>query len=259
MNKIAIITPVCIQNDKILNIYLSNVETYKVIVPTKAYILCNRLNIEREKFELLLSDANSLVEFQVITDKERSVGGSWNYGVKLAIEEGFEFFHVLACDIGFHENCQKKLYKMFEEENFEILSSRNFSESFGQTHIDEGVDFSSVVLRKTTIEKYGWFDKEYKPAYFEDNDYMARFKALNGKYGSNLKAIHFHYGSATIRTDAEMAHHVNHWFNANRSRYLDKWGSIENPFATPYNSGNSVGWWREQDQHCYMPWSGIHE
>jgi hypothetical protein len=79
-----------------------------------------------------------------------------------------------------------------------------------------------------TIDEFGWFDHNFKPAYFEDNDYYTRI--VQG--GGNCRLIHHakykSEGSQTIKLEPEAAHHVRHWFEINRKRYAEKWG-IPNP------------------------------
>src|ERR1700722_10504508 len=110
----------------------------------------------------------------------------------------------------------------------------------------------------TTIERHGWFDSGYKPAYAEDNDYYTRV-VLGGE---ECRVVHaarfFHHGSMTIRLDPEAAHHVRHWFETNLRRYRDKWGAASMPrdrdevlrtcFRHPYNDASKpLWWWPDQD------------
>ena len=67
----------------------------------------------------------------------------------------------------------------------------------------DGCDFACFLLRRRTIERHGWFDAGYRPAYAEDNDYYTRV-VLGGE---DCRVVHaarfFHHGSMTIRSDTE--------------------------------------------------------
>jgi hypothetical protein len=269
MGKLAIVTPVVLQTPEMLNIYLSNLRTYVPAVETKVYVVLNRINIPIDHLHTLLKDANSKLTYELVSDKERSVAGAWNYGIKASLAEGIETFQILAADIALHPDAMKILYGLIDSGSFDLISSLDFQNSFGKKGlVSNSCDFSSVMLNKKTIEKYGYFDKEYKPAYFEDNDYTTRIIVSGNNFYSTYDAVHYHYGSATIKTDAEMAHHVKHWFNSNKQRYIDKWGGQvthderlmrSSFYKTPYNSGKHISWWPGMDNPNYQVDGGIHE
>lgn len=264
-DKVAIITPIVLQTEKMLNIYLSNLATYNPIVDTKVFLIFNRNNFNLSELLDKFNAANPKVKYDLILDVERSVAGAWNYGIYKAMSEGINLYHIVAADIAFHPNCMKILYDKIINCEYDMVSSIDFQNSYGRTGVNNEVcDFSSVMLNNKTVEKFGWFDREYKPAYFEDNDYMVRAAVSGGKFCGCLDAVHYHYGSATIKVDSEMAHHVKHWFEKNRNRFKSKWGNdtdlkFDRYHKTPYNSGKDIGWWREQDNSGYSMIGGIHE
>jgi GT2 family glycosyltransferase len=69
------------------------------------------------------------------------------------------------------------------------------------------------------------------PAYFEDNDYYARIVLSGGACRVIHAARLFHHGSLTVKADAEMAHHVQFWFERNGAYFGRKWG-VQMPEAT---------------------------
>lgn len=264
--KLAIITPILIQNDRILNLYLANLATYNSSCKTKIFAICNKLFIPSYIFKKLISD-NLIcpnIDVEVLHDKERSVAGAWNKGIQLAFSQGILQYHILSQDVALHPKCINILLK----DDLPIVSSVDNNNSVGQTHKFHSCDFSSVMIKKEVIDKFGWFDKEYKPAYYEDNDYVARL-IVNGHYPySDCSAIHYTPGSATIKLDAEAAHHANHWGGQNKQRYLDKWGKLCDDYEElrnnckkhPFNTeGKPVSWWPEQSKPNYDVGGGIHE
>ena len=86
--------------------------------------------------------------------------------------------------------------------------------------------FSCFMLTPEVVEKVGYFDESFYPAYFEDNDYAYRM-SLAGLLTKvrQVKTGMKHIGSATITafTPEQLAkHHRN--FNKNSEYYTQKWG-----------------------------------
>jgi GT2 family glycosyltransferase len=110
----------------------------------------------------------------------------------------------------------------------------------GRDHIDasvatDGADFTCFMIRPATLRQHGFFDANFRPAYFEDNDYYGRVVLGGGKCRVVHAAQFFHHGSMTVRSDPEIAHHVNYWFERNREYFRCKWG-----IAHPENSAEGV-------------------
>lgn len=255
--ELGIIVPVWLQEERLLRILRKNVQTYNPILDTNLYIVINRLR-GHEPADLeksLLGDFIHGKAVHVINEKERSVAGAWNRGIREALNDGCKYLYIVALDISLHSLCLSNLISsLIYNTEYDMISSVDFQQGIGLTGFVKGCDFSSVIFRKETIEKYGWFDKEYKPAYFEDNDYVTRIILGGGQVTSCYDAVHYHLGSATIKMDGECAHHVRHWFPLNQRRYVEKWGHgvsddsefIKNHFfKTPYNSGKPLHWWKE--------------
>jgi len=266
---IAIIVPACLQVREIFEILRENIRSFRHDAVRTIIVLCNRLSLmQPSTLESLLSLEVGL-PVQVVADKERSVAGAWNYGIELALKAGLEQFLITAVDVAFTRSTVDKLLEFGRshgETDIWSGTETTLSDDGGQSHRD-ACDFSCVMLRRGTIERHGWFDKEFKPAYFEDNDYVTRL-VLNGNIPKQLlDARHFHQRSLTVRLDPEMAHHVGHWFGTNEARFHAKWRSkiddyrliAEICFKTPFNSGKPTNWWPEQMKVGYSPSAGIHE
>ena len=269
VNPISVVIPVCLQNTEMLDLFRANLGTFTHDSIGRIIVICNRLSImEASTLEALLQQ-DSAAPIQVVNDKERSVAGAWNRGMEISIDAGIDFFLISAIDVRLTSSTLDVMLR-FGEENLHVpaWSSTANHELIGSPapSVDR-CDFSCVMLRRGTIEAHGWFDKEFKPAYFEDNDYATRLVLSQAFPQQVIGARHLHLGSATIKLDAEMAHHVRHWFNINGSRLLAKWGCRVDDYArvaacchnTPYNSGKPLSWWPEQDRPLYTASGGIHE
>lgn len=76
------------------------------------------------------------------------------------------------------------------------------------------------------VERVGFFDEAFFPAYFEDNDYARRMVAQKYIYRNLVQgACYTHYYSSTIQaySDEEKALH-NEQFSKNKAHYVEKWG-----------------------------------
>lgn len=199
-----------------------------------------------------------VVRVQVLPwDGARSVAASWNQGIKAAMNEGCDRFLIMANDCYWYPGAIQKLIEYGdspESRNTMIWSGYCFKggEEFQEPR--DGCDFTGFMIRKECIEQVGWFDEHYRPAYFEDNDYATRV-VLSGYDCRVIPSSRFDTpGSLTIRSDSEAAHHVGYWFDKNRARFREKWGTDRVPvsaedclsrcFRHPWNNASlPVSFW----------------
>jgi GT2 family glycosyltransferase len=83
--------------------------------------------------------------------------------------------------------------------------------------------YSSFALNRATLERVGYFDENFHPAYFEDNDHAYRC------YQEGLEVVHLinsskHEGSATIFGDQSYRDQNHKTFEKNKAYYIAKWG-----------------------------------
>ena len=92
------------------------------------------------------------------------------------------------------------------------------------------------MVNSSTIEKIGWFDEKFYPAYFEDNDYHYRIRMNGFKAVKTNQALYFHFGSRTIKDDEKVKEKCNIGYAANREYYIQKWGGEpgKETFKTPF-------------------------
>jgi GT2 family glycosyltransferase len=192
------------------------------------YIVCNRLHVCTK--EDLQTDLQQHFRGRVAVINEpgivRSVAGSWNEGARLAMTENVRYIAFIANDTRLREDCLDALMDFGERDGIDLWSgiSYNNRANIDVSSTTDGADFTCFVLRPSTLRRHGWFDPNFRPAYFEDNDYYARVVLGGGECRVVHAAQYYHHGSATIRLDPEAAHHVRYWFEANRSYFARKWG-----------------------------------
>lgn len=269
MKQVSIIISACIQIPALFDRFRENLRSFQHDRVGRIIVLCNRLSLmSAASLEAFLS-TDVKCPVQVIHDKERSVAGAWNRGVEIAREARFDTHLITAVDVSFTQSTMTQLTH-FEERHPEAdIWSSWASQEIAAPGIEstDGCDFSCFMIRNRTIDTYGWFDKEYKPAYFEDNDYVTRVVIGGGAPKCAVAARHNHQGSLTIKVDPEMAHHVRHWFGINHGRFCAKWKTKTDNYSaipnvchkTPFNSNKPITWWPEQDRPGYSPAGGIHE
>lgn len=123
-------------------------------------------------------------------------------------------------------------------------SPENFHEFRGDNEA-ESPDYSCFMIRpEEYLNKVGFFDENFSPAYFEDNDSHYRIN-LSGHVAMNVgMAPIYHYSSMSRLKPITNVTHDG--FVKNREYYVSKWGGTpgQETFKTPYNDPeNPVSYW----------------
>lgn len=100
-----------------------------------------------------------------------------------------------------------------------------------------GLQFRAAAFNRVAYEKIGVFDERFERAYWEDIDYIRRATLLGLEMGTLEESNIWHYGSATLALDPELAESNHAIFEQNRAYYEQKWGGLppNEQFQTPYN------------------------
>jgi len=170
------IIPVCLQVPHVFDQFRANLRTLRDAPVSRLIVVCNRLSLMRP--EVLHSFLATDVPFplEVVCDKERSVAGAWNRGIEIGLEMGHETFLITAVDVALRHGTVSRLCEFGQAHPETLLWSSRANDSPVDESIEaiDACDFSCFMLRKATIEKIGWFDKEFKPAYFEKSQHPGR-------------------------------------------------------------------------------------
>jgi GT2 family glycosyltransferase len=180
----------------------------------------------------------------------KGVSGAWNFGIYHAIHKlNCRYFLVCNNDSILHPQAIEILLKTIEAPNvvmatatdvsgripvaLDILKEKICVESF----LTECPDFSCFMLKKETIDKIGWFDEKFYPAYFEDNDYHYRINMAGLKAYKSNQALFFHFGSRTMQSSGYVKAVCNENFWKNNDYFIEKWGGPpgKETFKTPFN------------------------
>lgn len=222
-------------------------------------LVCNRLGFLPEDVERDVRQRCGLRPSRVVIVNEGDLGvaGGWNRGVREGMAWGADRFVILANDIEAEADAVEALVDYGDRRDRNRVAvwsgvATNDGAERDRRADAEGCDFSFFGLRRSTIERHGWFDEMFRPAYFEDNDYAARVVLAGEHHRYFYGARFYHHVSQTLKQDDEMAHHIRHWFAKNRERFARKWGrhpvgdemTILNTYnRSPFNSGQPLSWW----------------
>jgi len=102
-----------------------------------------------------------------------------------------------------------------------------------------GLGYSAYAINFEAVERVGWFDESYYPAYVEDCDWNWRAKLIGGVTIIDIPGASFHAGSQTIGGSSERRRANDRTYARNKDYHRSKWGSEpwEEKFETPFNGG----------------------
>lgn len=247
--RIGLVMPVVLQNRVLLDMTRKAVSKLRSSHEMRLYVICNRLHVltpEGLRRDLRQRFSGSLI---VVHEPgvERCVAAAWNYGCQRAISDRCDMIVIVANDTELKPECLDRLVSATAARRADLCSGISLS---GRTAIDasavtDGADFSCFAMLPDIWLRHGRFDENFKPAYFEDNDYYARIVLAGGSCAVVHGAQFFHHGSATVKNDPDMSRHVAHWFKKNKTYFSKKWG-VPDPendahgvrqkyFSTPFN------------------------
>ena len=103
---------------------------------------------------------------------------------------------------------------------------------------------SSFGIRASCVQKVGWFDENYVPAYCEDIDYDYRCRLL-GVHIENVGPVAVHHGSVTLKNSKHYQAENARSYPSNKRYYEAKWGGFvgDETYTTPFNRGGSPRDW----------------
>src|SRR5258705_6669830 len=183
----------------------------------------------------------TLVGVTVLSDPDSpSLGGNWNLGAAKAKELGCEAVLICNNDILFHsltiDNLVLRLEEARQNNEFVVVVSANnqrgnikpeeiFTLELAKENSEaEHPDFSCFLLDLKAWEFVGKFSQDYRPCYFEDNDFHTRLKLYGLKAIAITTAPYYHYGSIT-QNSVVGGLCTPPQFERNRAVFVDKFGT----------------------------------
>lgn len=159
-------------------------------------------------------------------NENRGVSGGWNEGLAMAIEDSMDAVFIVNDDVVFEAGTMTKM--LYGLHQYDMVTGYNTRDE-NYDHLDkpqfiDSPDFSCFVVDPINfVYKFGWFDTNFTPAYFEDNDMHYRMKISGGKAKKYTDAPFHHKGSVTQNWDGQQVV-TGTMFEANREYYRWKWG-----------------------------------
>lgn len=201
-----------------------------------------------EGFADLMASVDEPVLPIIIQNWKDNVGVSkgWNSGITIAIRRCCDLALICNDDILFDRGTIHKLRESLHEDQLDLVTPVNTRD--GHTTEEKEYhycpDFSCFMIRPDDfVARFGWFDTNFSPAYFEDNDMAYRMRLQGGKAFARTDAGFFHKGSVTQNWDGGQVV-TGPMFRANRRYYVQKWGGEPGmeKYVTPFNDDSKEAW-----------------
>lgn len=153
------------------------------------------------------------------------VGASWNLIIKA--NPWARWWCILNADV---EMADGDLEELTQQIKFHDVVTFSGMHAFG--------------IRASAIQKVGWFDENFVPGYFEDNDYHYRCQLMGVSYHQIVGGL-VHHGSMVIKGSERYRTENSRTFPQNRLYYEQKWGGPVGAerFTTPFDRGGSPRDW----------------
>lgn len=186
-------------------------------------------------FAELMSSIDTEVYPIIIPNWNDNIGVSkgWNAGLKRSIEVECDHAIILNDDVILRPGT---IEKIAYDSKADLVSATNLRDDEVHNGYDSHPDFSCFAVRPAEfVERFGWFDENFSPAYFEDNDMARRMIISGGVYTRDLSAGMMHKGSVTQNMDGPVV--TSQMFERNREYYIRKWGGQpgKERFTSPFN------------------------
>ena len=184
---------------------------------------------------------------------------AWNNGINKAIKDGCEFILVANDDVIFAPETIDLAVGWMSVGGpvFDLLGFTNVIDTFDdpfeivfverdQSYIPHNIPsanglysddmFSLFMIRANFFEKFGTFDENFDPAWWEDTDMLYRIKLLGGEvFQSPIPYVHRMHQSTKKLTQPLNSQNSGEY-------YVKKWGSarkdLNEAYRVPYNDSN---------------------
>ena len=195
----------------------------------------------------LISCINSVVSrifiprFFIIDNSKynQGVSASWNYGMKTAYSHNINIYLILNDDITLIEPIDRLVQEVINN-NLLLISGSHKTDN--DNELEGGGDYTCFACSYSLMDKIGWFDPAFYPAYYEDIDMDRRLKLAECK---THKSQFLHYeeqngiGSHTFMNSrgTPLEKTINDGYKHNKEYYIDKWGGDigDEKYSTPFN------------------------
>ncbi len=105
-----------------------------------------------------------------------------------------------------------------------------------------GLGFALFAQSPECVKRVGFYDENFWPAYYEDDDYAHRLRRAGIEPLSVLSEPVQHLGWATTRALGDRASYIHEQREVNARYFEAKWGSSGAHYAEPFDGKPPQGW-----------------
>jgi len=169
--------------------------------------------------------------------ENKGVSFAWNLGMRQAITMfDAKYFLIPNNDVLLHPTTIDRLIEAINLPRAVLTSATDYAGRVStpsdilktkppkKLELVEAPDFSCFMLKKETLDKVGFFDEKFFPAYFEDNDFHHRINLAGYRAIKTSRSIYFHFGSRTLKSTPNVKEKLNIGYSNNEAYYIKKWG-----------------------------------
>jgi hypothetical protein len=198
-----------------------------------------------DMFTEMMETVDTPVQLFVIDQwrNNRGVSWAWNEGMRRARSAGYKHAVIANDDLKFRPGSLRGIYDAIVDTGATLVSPNQQRHparvgTYEDMGIRSGADFFCFAIDiEQTVSGAGWFDEQFFPAYFEDNDMHRRMRLAGLTSLIHTGHIVFHEGSMTQKFDKKNPNVDGAKFEAVRSYYDLKWGGTpeHESYNTPFN------------------------
>ncbi|UMY15622.1 glycosyltransferase [Methylobacterium organophilum] len=192
--------------------------------------------------------------FRVVMHREnRGLSRSWNEGLRQAYDDGAELALLVNDDLHFVDDGFRKFVEFARTQEDYGLAFLHGLETGGSPYAGEVKvqGFACCVVTPQAIERIGWFDENFQPAYYEDFDYYRRRHLVGVRDVIASGVMAEHERSKTTRENPEVS--AGDPGARNLAYYTEKWGKPgEECHQTPFGEAaysNRISWEERGDPY----------
>lgn len=169
------------------------------------------------------------------------VGPAWNMGLLHAAQLQIDYAVVVNDDVVFEPGVIRQMCANLNK-GYDLVSPQNIT---GEQHPD-GLNFWCFGVKPAEfLRKFGTFDENFAPAYYEDDDMARRIRLKGGKILTLQDRIYHEVRGSDMGQEW-----VDAVYEKNQAYYIEKWGGLpgQERFPYPYNERiRTVAYWRKPD------------
>jgi len=159
------------------------------------------------------------------------VAGAWNLGVDKMYKDGSEWLILCSESIRFYDDPISNINKSINNAQPETLIIEG----------NGGQGWHFIMFSRKVFDTVGYFDENFYPAYYEDNDYIVRYSMAFPGSSPEANLAHLEKVSlnATLLGIAQGLNHVtwNSNYDEQEKKFIHKWGRYPKAvFEHPYNN-----------------------